>query len=111
MCGTRVTAEPSAFRSVVVVTSTAKQKEQPKLATVLACAAAFAFTASAASAAVVCNDEGDCWRVKERRDYDPGLKLRVYNDDWKWKDGEKYRWRDAGARHGYYRGGVWIDLD
>ena len=62
-----------------------------KLLTALACAAAFAFTASTASAAIVCNDEGDCWRVKERRDYDPGLKLRVYNDDWHWKEGEKYR--------------------
>ena len=78
--------------------------------TVLACAAALALSATASSAAVVCNDEGDCWRVKERRDYEPGLKLRVYDDDWKWKDGEKYRWRDTGDGHGYYRGGVWIGI-
>jgi hypothetical protein len=45
----------------------------------------------AASAAVVCNEEGDCWRVKERVEYKPELRLRVYDDDWKWKDGEKYR--------------------
>jgi hypothetical protein len=64
----------------------------------------------AASAAVVCNDEGDCWRVKGRAEYKPELRLRVYDDDWKWKDGEKYRWRDAGPDHGYWRGGVWIGI-
>ena len=39
--------------------------------------AALALTTIAASAAVVCNDEGDCWRVKERRDYKPELRLHV----------------------------------
>ena len=73
-----------------------------KLFPAMACAAALALTATASSAAVICNDEGDCWRVKEHRDYDPGLKLRVYDDNWKWKDGEKYRWREPGAGHGYY---------
>ena len=83
-----------------------------KLFAALACTAALALSATGASAAVVCNDEGDCWRVKERRDYKPDLKLRVYDDDWKWKDGEKYRWRDPGGPgHGYYRGGVWIGID
>jgi len=53
-----------------------------KLLTALVCTAALALSATAASAAVVCNDEGDCWRVKERRDYKPELKLRVYDDDW-----------------------------
>jgi hypothetical protein len=75
---------------------------------------AFAFAATlvlgaTASAAVVCNDEGDCWRVKGR--YKPELKLRVYDDDWKWKEGEKYRWREVGRGHGYWRGGVWINID
>jgi hypothetical protein len=79
--------------------------------TILACAAALAMGASTASAAIVCNDEGDCWRVKERRDYKPELKLHVYDDDWKWKEGAKHRWRDPGHGHGYYRGGVWIGID
>ena len=83
-----------------------------KLLTVVACTATLILSATAASAAVVCNDEGDCWRVKERRDYKPELKLRVYDDDWKWKDGEKYRWRDSGGPgHGYWRSGVWIGID
>jgi hypothetical protein len=76
----------------------------------LVLAVALAVSATSASAAVVCNDEGDCWRVKERRDYDPGLKLRIYDDNWKWKEGEHYRWRDAGHGDGYYRGGVWIGI-
>jgi hypothetical protein len=73
-------------------------------------AAALTLTAGAASAAVVCNDEGDCWRVQEQRSYEPSLKLRVMPDNWKWKEGEKYRWRDAGRGHGYYRNGVWIEI-
>ena len=36
----------------------------------------------------------------------PDLKLRVYDDNWKWKEGE--RWRESGAGHGYWRGGIWI---
>ena len=67
--------------------------------------------ASGASAAVVCNEEGDCWKVKKRIEYKPELKLRVYDDDWKWKEGERYRWRESRGDRGYWRGGVWIDLD
>ena len=34
-------------------------------------AAVLAMTAGTASAAVVCNDEGDCWRVRGRPTYGP----------------------------------------
>jgi hypothetical protein len=34
-----------------------------------------ALTATGASAAVVCNDEGDCWRVKEKHVYPPDVRL------------------------------------
>jgi hypothetical protein len=51
------------------------------------------------------------WRVKERIEYKPELRLRVYDDDWKWKEGEKYRWREAGPGRGYWRGGVWVSID
>ena len=85
---------------------------KPLAKTLLVCAAALTVSATGASAAVVCNDEGDCWRVKEKRDYKPELKLHVYDDNWKWKDGDKkYRWRDPGQGDGYYRGGVWIGID
>ena len=71
---------------------------------------ALTLTAGAVSAAVVCNEDGDCWRVKEQRTYEPSLKLRVMPDDWKWKEGEKYRWREPGRGNGYYRGGVWVEI-
>ena len=75
-------------------------------------AAILALAAGSASAAVICNEDGDCWRVKEQRTYEPTLKLRVMPDDWKWQDSEKskYRWREPGRGHGYYRGGVWVEL-
>lgn len=74
-------------------------------------AAALTIIPVSASAAVVCNDEGDCWRVKEKYDYRPEWRLRVYEDNWKWSDAEKdkYRWRDSKGR-GYWRNGVWIEF-
>ena len=74
--------------------------------------AMLALSVGSASAAVICNEEGDCWRVKETRTYEPSLKLRIMPDDWKWKDSEKdrYRWRDSGRGHGYYRKGVWVEI-
>ena len=77
----------------------------------LGAASALLLGASSASAAVVCNDEGDCWRVKKRVEYRPELRLRIYDDDWKWREGEKYRWREAHDDHGYWKGGVWINLN
>jgi hypothetical protein len=44
-------------------------------AAILIGASALAFTATTASAAVVCNDEGDCWHVRGAARYEPGLKL------------------------------------
>lgn len=72
---------------------------------VLAVLGTLALTASA-SAAVVCNDEGDCWRTKERLAYPPQARVQIYGDDY--AIGPKYRWRDAREGNGYYRGGVWI---
>lgn len=82
---------------------------------IMGAVAALAFTTTAASAKVVCNEDGDCWRVKTYREYPPEVKLRVYDDNWKWADGDRdrYRWREHDHdRHGYYRsGGVWVDLN
>lgn len=79
----------------------------------LGAACALAFTASASSAAIVCNSDGDCWHVKKRHTYRPEFGLRVYPDSWKWSSHEhrKYRWREPdGDRRGYWRKGVWIDF-
>ena len=69
-----------------------------------------ALTATTASAEIVCNEDGDCWHVKERHKYPADVKLRVYPDDWKWRESEThYRWREHPGR-GYWRSGVWIDF-
>lgn len=61
-------------------------------------------------AAVVCNRDGDCWRVRGRPAYRPDFGLRVYGDNWRWRRGENYRWRNSGRGHGYYRDGAWITI-
>jgi hypothetical protein len=77
----------------------------------LVAAGAVIASAQTASAAVVCNRYGDCWRTSARHDYRPAWGLRVYDDNWRWhaRDDRRYRWRDAPPRRGYWgRGGVWI---
>jgi hypothetical protein len=74
-------------------------------------AAAVVLTATAGSAAVVCNEEGDCWRVPGEPRYNSTLKLRIMPDDWRWKEGERYRWREPGRGHGYWRGEKWIEIE
>ena len=75
----------------------------------LASAAALFVAGTSASAAVVCNDDGDCWHVKGHAKYKPEMKLHIYGDDWKWNDHDKHRWREHEG-HGYWRSGVWINL-
>ena len=77
------------------------------LVSALVCAVGIlAFTATTASAAIVCNGEGDCWHVKDKYDYRPEWGIKVYPDDWKWS-GDNYRWREHEGR-GYWNKGVWI---
>jgi hypothetical protein len=66
-----------------------------------------AFGATSASAAVVCNDEGDCWKVKKKETYPPDARVNVYEDDYV-VDTKKYKWREEGPPPGYWRGGVWV---
>jgi hypothetical protein len=80
---------------------------------VLAGAGILALSASFASAEVICNEDGDCWRVKERYEYKPELRLKVYPDNWKWEEREndRYRWRNAPSeKRGYWRQGVWVEI-
>ena len=75
----------------------------------LVAAGAVMATVETASARVVCNRYGDCWRTKERYDYRPAWGLSIHDDNWRWRDNERarYRWRDY--HRGYWgRGGVWI---
>ena len=59
-----------------------------------------------ASAGIVCNEDGDCWRTQTEYTYAPTLGLSVHQNDWKWKEGEKYAWREHEG-NGYWKGGSW----
>jgi hypothetical protein len=75
----------------------------------LVAASALSLTASAASAEIVCNAEGDCWHVRGKPSYGPDLKLSIHPDNWKWSGSEHYRWREHEG-HGYWRRGAWVDI-
>ncbi len=77
----------------------------------LAAVSSLALSVTTASAAIICNDDGDCWHVKAKHEYKPEFGVRIYGDDWKWgdNDSKKYRWREHdGDDRGYWRKGAWI---
>ena len=69
----------------------------------------FAFGATTASAAVICNDEGDCWKTKETYSYPPKARVHIYDDDYV-VDTKKYKLRKARPGRGYWSGGAWVDF-
>lgn len=68
-------------------------------------------TASAASAEIACNREGECWHVKEVRVYRPEHGIIVHPEGWRWAEHEreKYRWREHEGR-GYWHEGRWVEI-
>jgi hypothetical protein len=70
---------------------------------------ALAFATSAASAKIVCNGAGDCWHVTTDYNYAPEARVVVHPDDWKWKDGENFHWREHAGR-GYWNGDNWKEF-
>jgi hypothetical protein len=65
--------------------------------------------ATSASAAIVCNREGDCWHVKNKYAYRSEWGLVVHPNHWRWGVHEKFRWREpVREERGFWRGGVWI---
>ena len=60
-----------------------------------------------ASAAIVCNRDGDCWHVKNRYAYKPEFGITVHPEGWRWGANDHYKWREHEGR-GYWRNGVWI---
>jgi len=54
----------------------------------LGAAGILALSVTGASAAIVCNEDSDCWHVKQAYDYPPGGRVHVYGDDWKWADAD-----------------------
>jgi hypothetical protein len=69
-------------------------------------AGAFALTSTTASAAIVCNADGDCWHTQTEYQYEPTFGLTVHDNNWKWKEGEKHSWREHDGK-GYWKGGSW----
>jgi hypothetical protein len=55
-----------------------------------------ALTATRASAAIVCNDEDDCWHAKKKYDYRPEFHVQVHPYDRRWAEADngKYHWRE-----------------
>jgi hypothetical protein len=72
-------------------------------------AGALAFMATSASARVVCNADGDCWHTHADYDYRPEFGLTIHPDNWRWRGGEHFAWREHEGR-GYWHGGEWRDF-
>ena len=72
-----------------------------------------ALSATAASARVVCNADGDCWHT-DRVYNAPGVHFTTHPDDWyfhqDWERDHDHHWRGYHEGRGYWRGGVWIPL-
>ena len=68
--------------------------------------------ATAASADIACNREGDCWHTDTRYN-PPGVSRFDYHpDDWyfhrHWQAEREHHWRDYHEGRGYWRNGVWV---
>jgi hypothetical protein len=69
--------------------------------------ASWVATSAPASAAVVCNRWGECWRTRTVYDYPPRIGIVVRSDDW-WREHHRhYHWRTARYGRGYWRDGYW----
>ncbi len=82
-------------------------KKMTKFVVAAMLAVSGAAMASAASAAVVCNAENECWHTKRAYTYHPEFGVTVHEDGWKWGASDHYKWREHAGR-GYWRNGVWI---
>ena len=76
-------------------------------AAIISGAALTAWTAGA-SAAVVCNEDGDCWHTTTTYTYPSDAGVVVHPEGWKWGSTEKYKWHEHEGK-GYWRHGEWRD--
>ena len=65
--------------------------------------------ASAASASIVCNNDGVCWHTSTDYSYQPEFNLTIHPNDWKWKEGDKFSFREHAGR-GYWQGDSWKEF-
>ncbi len=71
--------------------------------------ALLALSSLSVSARIVCNVEGECWHAHSDYDYRPDWGLAIHPDDWYWKEGERFVWREHEGR-GYWHGGRWREF-
>jgi hypothetical protein len=92
--------------------SYAKRAVQLASAAVLIATGFAAAIPTAASAAVVCNRDGDCWHSDRNYRYPREMPLERHPDHWyfhqNWSESRDRHWRDYHEGRGYYRGGVWV---
>lgn len=70
-------------------------------------AGGLSLSTTAASAAIVCNRDGDCWHVKRNYRYQPSFRLFIHPDNWHWGKKEHFRFREHDGR-GYWKNGMWM---
>ena len=63
-------------------------------------------TAAPASAAVVCNRWGECWRVRNTYNYPPRFGIVIRDEAWV-RAHQRYHWRRARDDRGYWYRGHW----
>ena len=68
-----------------------------------------AFSSLTASAAIVCNNDGDCWHTHGDYAFPPGAHVVIHPDNWRWRHGEHFVWKEHEGR-GYWRGGTWVTV-
>ena len=59
-----------------------------------------------ASAAIVCNDAGDCWHAHETYTYPPTARVEIHPDNWHWDKGQHFVFKEHPGR-GYWKGKDW----
>lgn len=67
--------------------------------------AALALSGGSTFAAIVCNGDS-CWHTHDAYAYPPEAGIVVHPDNWRWRQGERYRWREHEGR-GYWMGDRW----
>ena len=65
-----------------------------------------AMSSLSASARIICNEDGACWHAQEEYAYPLSVSLSIHPDDWRWKEGEHYVWKEHQGR-GYWHSGEW----
>ncbi|HWU24850.1 MAG TPA: hypothetical protein VN154_00480 [Rhizomicrobium sp.] len=82
-------------------------------ATALLGLGALALTTGNAGAYVACNETGDCWHTDHREHY-RDVHVEWHPDNWywhhDWDNDRDHHWHHSHDGHGYWKGGVWINL-